>query len=129
MKSKLPIRYPELNTFVITNHEKIKSNYLKFARYLNQADVFVGLSPSEHDVFLYYLPTLIMDTDEDFFDKLEEMIQTLESYDDYVHGRNNFRQIVECIKDIRKSYLENEAVEYVIDGLDFRKIPVNDNKV
>jgi hypothetical protein len=68
-ESNLPNRYPELMSFAIKDNDVIKRNYLKFARYLNQVDYMVGVSNSVHDIFLHFIPTLIIDSNDDFFEK------------------------------------------------------------
>lgn len=114
--------------FEIKDNVIIKRNYLKFARYLNQVDYMVGVSDSVHDVFLCFIPTLIIDTNDDFFEKLDETFSTLEVYEDYINNQNNFRQIVGGMKQIRRAFLENEPIEFVANGLDFRAIPREDYK-
>jgi hypothetical protein len=127
-QKKLPNRYPELMSYAINDNEVIKRNYLKFAKYLNQVDFMVGVSDSVHDVFLYFIPTLIIDSSDNFFEKLDETFATLEVHEDYLNNQNNFRQIVGGMKQIRRAFLENEPIEFVANGLDFGAIPREDYK-
>ena len=124
----LPNRYAELMAYEIKDNHIIKRNYLKFARYLNQVDFMVGVSDSVHDIFLHFIPTLIIDTNEDFFEKLDQTFASLEAYDDFKSDKNSFRQVVNGMKQIQRVYLEKEPVEFIVNGLDFRAIPREDYK-
>ena len=127
-ENNLPSRYPELMSFTIKDNDVIKRNYLKFARYLNQVDYMVGVSDSVHDILLHFIPTLIIDTNEDFFEKLDQTFASLEAYDDFKSDKNSFRQVVNGMKQIQRVYLEKEPVEFIVNGLDFRAIPREDYK-
>lgn len=127
-ESNLPNRYPELMSFAIKDNDVIKRNYLKYARYLNQVDYMVGVSDSVHDIFLHFIPTLIIDSNDYFFEKLDETLASLEAYDDFINDKNSFRQVVNGMKQIQRVYLEKEPVEFVVNGLDFRAIPREDYK-
>lgn len=122
-KSSLPSRYPELMNFKLKDNVAIKRNYIKYARYLNQVDFMIGVSDSVHDIFLYHIPTLVIDSGDNFFEKLDQTISALEAYDDFINDRNNFRQVVNGMKQILTVSMSEDPLEFVVNGLDFFTVP------
>lgn len=120
----LPNRFNELREFKLSDHISMKENLRKFAIYLNQADFVLNLNSAIHDIFIFYIPMLIIDTNaENFMEKFDSTLEKIESYADYINKNPEFMMIYSTLLRIKRAYTDNEDIEFFISGLDFRAVP------